>query len=226
MSTKKQAKDLEEKGDTRHGLDGQKLQVRDFAERQGMTLVAEYEEVETGTNKKKRVEVYKAIERAKDEGATLLIADISRLARDVQFITSLQASGVSFQAIDMPSANPMTLQLMAVFAEEYARAVSKGTRRALQAIQAKGRTLGKPDNFTDEGRAKGSSYNSQKAKAHREKTEDYIGYMWKDSKTLREIADILNSKGYRTRATKRKPNGGMYYANTVKRIVDRMEEEE
>ena len=49
--------------------------------------------------------------------ARLIVAKLDRLSRNVSFISALLDSGVEFVAADMPHANKMTLQVLAVFAE-------------------------------------------------------------------------------------------------------------
>jgi DNA invertase Pin-like site-specific DNA recombinase len=63
--------------------------------------------------------------------AKLIVAKLDRLSRNVGFISALMDSGVEFVAADMPHANKMTLQVMAVFAEYERDQISERTRRAL-----------------------------------------------------------------------------------------------
>ena len=222
-----------EQGEHGHGIDGQRIQVRQYAERNDLDIVAEFEEHETGTNKRKRVEIYKALAAAKEHDAVLLIADISRLARSVKFITELQESGVKFVAIDLPSANEMTVQLMAIFAEEYARAVSKGTKRGLEGAKAKGIKLGNDGEYlTDAGRKKGGQTMRDRASQYYKSVGVYrsvkmMREQGDDGKPMsyRAIANALNSDGTRTRITKTRDGkiigGKPFTAMTVKRIIDR-----
>jgi DNA invertase Pin-like site-specific DNA recombinase len=71
--------------------------------------------------------------------AKLIVAKLGRLSRNVGFISALMDSGVEFVAADMPHANKMTLQVMAVFAEYERDQISDRTRRAL--AQARNETL-------------------------------------------------------------------------------------
>ena len=219
--------------DNGHGIEGQRVQVNRYADNNDLHIIAEFEEHETGTNKRKRVEIYKAIDAAQSNDAVLLIADISRLARDVKFITELQESGVKFVAIDMPSANEMTIQLMAVFAEEYARAVSKGTQRGLEGAKAKGVKLGNGGEYlTDEGRQKGGDTMRKRAERTYKSMGIYrsIKMMHDQGMSYNAIAKQLNEDGTKTRKTKirdsktgaTKTRGGTkFYATTIKRILDR-----
>jgi DNA invertase Pin-like site-specific DNA recombinase len=74
-------------------------------------------------------------------GATLLIAKLDRLARNVHFVSGLMESQVKFVACDLPEANQLTIHLMAAFAEHEARRISERTRDALAAAKARGVVL-------------------------------------------------------------------------------------
>jgi len=109
------------------GLEAQAASVATFVRQRGLEVVAEYTEVETGTSKKRRTEIFRAIEHAQREGAILLIAKLDRLSRNLHFVSGLLESGVKFTAVDMPEANNLTIQLMAVLAEHEAKAISTRT---------------------------------------------------------------------------------------------------
>ena len=81
------------------GLEAQQSEVWNYASRYGGEVLAEYTEVETG-KRADRPELAKAIAHAKLAGATLVIAKLDRLARNVQFTAGLMNSGVDFVACD------------------------------------------------------------------------------------------------------------------------------
>lgn len=83
-----------------------------------------------------------AIEKAKKLTATLLIAKLDRLARNVYFISGLMEWGVDFIGADMPKANRLTVHIMTAFAEHEVRAISDRTTAALAALRARGVKLG------------------------------------------------------------------------------------
>ena len=80
------------------GIEAQKEAVARYLNGGSWNLVAEFVEVETGTNKRQRPELTKALDACKLYGATLIIAKLDRLARNVAFISALMESGVEFVA--------------------------------------------------------------------------------------------------------------------------------
>jgi DNA invertase Pin-like site-specific DNA recombinase len=69
----------------------------------------------------------------------LVIAKLDRLARNVHFISGLMESKVNFIACDNPTANRLTVHILAAVAEHEARAISERTSSALQELKTKGR---------------------------------------------------------------------------------------
>ena len=132
VSTKQQ-------GQSGLGLEGQQAAVERHCH--SGDVIAEFTEVESGS-KSDRPELAKALAAAKREGATLVVAKLDRLSRNVRFTSDLLDSGVDFVACDNPSANRMTIQLLAVFAEQELRSTSERTKAGLAAAKARGVKLG------------------------------------------------------------------------------------
>ena len=80
--------------------------------------------------------------------ATLLIAKLDRLARNVAFVASLMETGVDFRAADIPNADRFMLHIYAAVAEEEARKFSQRTRAALAVAKKRGVKLGNPTGDT------------------------------------------------------------------------------
>jgi DNA invertase Pin-like site-specific DNA recombinase len=125
------------------GMDAQYAAVVGFVRQHGGTIVGQYVEVESG-NRSDRPELAKALELARKGKATLLIAKLDRLARNVAFIASLMDAGIEFRACDQPFASRLTLHILAAEAENEGRRISERTKAALQAAKARGVKLGSP----------------------------------------------------------------------------------
>ena len=124
------------------GMDAQYAAVVEFVRQHGGTIVAQYVEVESG-NRSDRPEFAKALESARKGNATLLIAKLDRLVRNVAFIASLMEAGIEFRACDQPFASRLTLHILAAEAENERRRISERTKAALQAAKARGVKLGR-----------------------------------------------------------------------------------
>ena len=130
--------------------------------------------IETGTRKRERAEIHKAITAARAHGAVLLIGKLDRLARSVSFISCLMDAGVDFVAVDMPEANRLTVHIMAALAEHEARLISTRTKDALQQARKRGKKLGSPANLTQEDRLSGARANRERALKEDRKVSGYI----------------------------------------------------
>ena len=64
----------------------------------------------------KRPKLREALDACKRLKATLVIAKLDRLARNVHFVSGLIESGVEFAAADAPQANKTMLQMFSVMA--------------------------------------------------------------------------------------------------------------
>lgn len=182
------------------GLDAQKLAVSELVRREGLTLVAEYTEVETATGKRHRPQLASALKACQDNGATLLIAKLDRLARNVHVLTGLMESGVKFKACDMPEADSFTVHILAAVAQREAELISERTRNALAAARARGKHLGNPQGFAPGVQMLGVQARQGAAKSHYQGLVlEHICTLRANGKSYQHIADKLNSLGERTR---------------------------
>lgn len=123
------------------GLEAQRQAVAEHVIGHG-SLLAEYVEVESG-KRNDRPQLAKALAHAKATGATLIVAKLDRLARNVAFIAALMESGVEFVACDMPMANRLTVHVLAAVAEHEAAMISARTKAALAAAKARSEWVSK-----------------------------------------------------------------------------------
>jgi DNA invertase Pin-like site-specific DNA recombinase len=176
-----------------------------------MELLAEYSEVESGKHDD-RPELHRAIAHAKRTKALLVIAKLDRLSRKVSFIASLMDSGVRFVAADNPSANELTVHILAAVAQAERKAIGERTKAALAAARAKGRSLGNPKIRTL--RPAAADAVSARVAAFRANVLPLIQSLQvAGCTTLQSIADSLNTRGVRT------ARSGRWTATTVRRVL-------
>src|SRR6266508_4124737 len=121
------------------GLEAQRQAVFDHLK--GAQLISEFVEVESG-RRSDRPKLAEALAVCRLHRATLVIAKLDRLARNVAFVSNLMEAGVDFTAVDFPQANRLTIHILAAVAEHEARMISERTRAALAAAKARGTRLG------------------------------------------------------------------------------------
>src|SRR5262249_26242041 len=110
-------------------------------------LVESFTEIESG-KRSDRPELTKAIEACRKHKAKLVIAKLGRLSRNLAFVATLMESGVEFVAVDNPTANKLTVHILAAVAEHEREMISERTIAALKAAKRRGVILGNPDLVT------------------------------------------------------------------------------
>jgi DNA invertase Pin-like site-specific DNA recombinase len=111
-------------------LEAQRRAVTDWMGHSDYELIGDFTEIESG-RRTDRPEMNKALALCRKQKATLVIAVLDRLARNVAFISGLIESGVSFVAVDRPRASPFELYVYAAVAEEESRKLGERTKAAL-----------------------------------------------------------------------------------------------
>lgn len=201
------------------GLEAQQEAVAGFLNGGRHSLVAELIEVESG-KRSDRPKLAEALALCRLHRATLLVAKLDRLARNVAFISALMKSGAKFVAVDMPDVTEMVIHILASVAEGEAKAISTRTKAALAAAKHRGTVLG------------GSRWNSHKIgvkghaaslKVRRENAAKIASDLMPiidairagRATSLRGIAAGLNERGIPT------PRGGQWTPVQVQRILQR-----
>lgn len=201
------------------GLEAQQEAVRVFLNGGKWSLIGEFTEVESGARKKlkNRPMMSSALELCRKQKATLVVAKLDRLARDVQFISELLNSNVKFVCADMPEADRTFLQMMSVFAEYEGRRIGERTKAALDSLKRKGVKLGSPTPDI------GSKVGVRSIKANADNYAEKVGPVVQDiirktgAKTLRDIADALSAKGVLT------PRGNTdWFPSQVSNLIKRI----
>lgn len=205
------------------GLEAQQGAVESLCKSRGWEIIAPpFTEVESG-KRADRPELAKALHRAKVTGATLAVAKLDRLSRNVAFLATLQDSGVKFIAADMPEANQLTVHIMAAVAQAERKAISKRTREALQAAKVRGQRLGNPNGAEALRRAqKGNTASVQAIKAAADDRAEQLRPVIEDLRdrgvtSLGGLAAALNDDGMVT------ARGGKWHASSVRNLLGRLE---
>src|SRR5918997_3509645 len=128
------------------GLEAQQEAERNYLNGGSWQLVNEVVEVESG-KRNDRPKLAEALRLCRLHGATLIIAKLDRLARNVAFISNLMERGEEFMAVDFPQANRLTVSILAAVAEHEAAMISARTRAALAEAKRRGVRLGTPANL-------------------------------------------------------------------------------
>ncbi len=204
------------------GLEAQRAAVAAFIAAGEHSLVAEHVEVESGA-KVARPHLTAALASCRLHRATLVIAKLDRLARNVSFIANLMDGGVEFVACDMPHANRLTLHLLAAIAEHEREMISQRTRAALQAAKARGVRLGNPNGAAallqgcSAAAGRGAAVRRAKAAQHAAAVAPLLAELSADGLRCREIAMALNGRGVPS------PRGGSWYPEQIRRARRDME---
>lgn len=204
----------QQQGNSGLGLEAQQASVRAYLNGGMWELVAEFTEVETGKGANalaRRPKLSEALALCKRHKATLVIAKLDRLARNVHFITGLIESGVEFVAADMPHANKTMLQIHAVMSEHERDQISERTRAALAAAKARGVKLGNPQNLRPNVEAR-----QQAAQDFAQGLARTLSGFKVDGMTQRQMTDELNRLGIRT------ARGGQWSLIQLQRVISRI----
>lgn len=197
------------------GIEAQKAAVSSFLNGGAWTLVGEFEEKESGKRHENRPQLVAALALCKRAKATLVIAKLDRLSRNVHFISGLIEAGIDFVACDNPHANKTMVQMMAVFAEHEREMIVTRTKDALKARKAQGVLLGNRTNLRD-AQALGRAASVSRADAFAANILPIIEKVRASGATsLRSIASELTARGVKT------ARAGTWSAEQVRSILAR-----
>jgi DNA invertase Pin-like site-specific DNA recombinase len=194
VSTQKQ-------GQSGLGLEAQKNAVNEFLHIQGGEVIAEFVEVESG-KRSDRPEFTKAADYAELANASVLVAKLDRLSRDLHFITSLQKRGIHFKLCDLPEIDQLTIHILAAMAEHEARMISLRTKQAMAVAKSRGIVLGNPllDAQRNRNVASANTQRVHKQNDWKQKIIKVIQHIegTEGINTCQGIADSLNQRGLTT----------------------------
>jgi DNA invertase Pin-like site-specific DNA recombinase len=198
--------------------------VRTFLNGGNWELLGEFIEVESG-RRSDRPELAKALAHARVMGATLIVANVSRLTRDPDFMSTIVAAGVEVRFCDLPKiegpAGRFMLRQMLAVAELEAGLISERTKKALAAAKARGVKLGGDRGnllaVSNKGRAASIAMRQGKAQRRAADLAPILADIRASgASSLRQIAAALNGRGIAT------PRGGAWSSGQVALILARL----
>ena len=207
------------------GLDAQKDIISTFVSCDGGTIIAEYQEKESGkdvhgeSRLSNRPILIEALNECKRLGATLIVAKVDRLTRDIEDGAHIYKN-YSVQFCDHPDISPLELGIFLGMAQQEREFISQRTK---QGMAKSLKQAGNPHLLikTEEGRTL-IERNHELIKRNRKARADSatanvkafaaIKYL---KGTLREKADYLNRNGFVT------TNNKTWHPTSVSRLVER-----
>lgn len=208
----------------KQGRSGLGLEAQEAAISAYSAPIKSFTEIESGKNSA-RPELAKAIASCKQSGATLVVAKLDRLARNVAFVSALMESGIEFVACDNPNANRLTVHILAAVAEDEARRISERTKAALAAAKRRGIQLGSQreghwDGLEAARVAGGMKGRSVSVKVRSKKASEFVEFFAPRVTNLkalglshRQVAKALNDEGFTT------PRGSQFSKSTISRLL-------
>jgi len=199
------------------GLEAQREAIARFVEAERLTVLAEHVEVETGKGSDaldRRPVLREALAQARKAKASIVVAKLDRLSRDVHFISGLMTHKVPFVVTELGTdADPFLLHLYAALAEKERALISERTRAALARKKAQGALLGNRTNLA-QAQAMGQRANAVAADSFARNMLPVIREIQKSGvRSNRAIAAALNARGIPT------ARGGQWHDSTVRNVL-------
>jgi len=207
---------------TQYGMTSQKEIIERFvASNYPNSKITEFFiEWETGSKKRKAVELNKALEKCSTTNSKLVVARIDRLGRDLHQITAILNSGVEFIAVETPNLDRFGLHILGAVAEKELTLISERIKKALAVCKANGVKLG-----ADTQRAKEMSKKSVATRV--KQADEFAVNAYKQIANFRnssrtklnnsQLADRMNRARHFTR------NGCLWNSTQIARVLKRVE---
>lgn len=199
------------------GLQAQQEIIRKYLN--GNSPIAEFIEVESG-RKSDRPKLHEALELCKKKKATLIVAKMDRLSRNVAFTSQLLDSGIEIVFCDFPKANRLVLTIISAISEYEAGLIRQRTKAALQVKKEQGYQLGKPENLKqnlDKAIANSRKTNQEKARnnPNNKRAVAILRGLVNKTTNYSKMARVLNDEGFLTR------RGGRFSSKQVSILLNR-----
>jgi DNA invertase Pin-like site-specific DNA recombinase len=201
------------------GIEAQRAAVTRFGEAEGITIIGEFVEAESGKGADaldRRPQLAAALAAARNAKCPVIVSKLDRLSRDVAFISGLMAQRIPFIVAELGAdADPFMLHLYAALAEKERRLISERTRSALAAKKVQGARLDNPTNIAYAGRIGRSVQQSEADRFAKNILPIVRGIQSAGPVGMVSIATQLNERGIRTQ------RGGRWHVSSVANLLTR-----
>ena len=205
------------------GLEAQRADVERYAQQNGVSIVAEFTDIESGSHDK-RPELMKAVSYASKNDLTLCVAKLDRLSRNFAFLMAIneqvQKGKLDVCALNVPTFNTMTIGILATMAQFEREQTSIRTKAALKAKKERGESVGRIITNEEREASHKSHREASKSNENNLRAWGYISECLENNNAVNysEIARKLNKHGFIT------AKGGEWQAVQVQRLVKLMNE--
>tara|TARA_Y100000389_G_scaffold204699_1_gene258959 strand:- start:2036 stop:2692 length:657 start_codon:yes stop_codon:yes gene_type:complete len=198
-----------------HGLDSQLDIINNWVKKRvGRVIHISKEKISGKINE--RPALTEAIEICKKENATLLIAKLDRLSRNVAFLFKIKDSGIKIACCDLPELNTLTLGIFATMAQHERELISRRTKEGLKIAKSKGKKIGRKKGYirNKDITEKINIAKRQKAILRNERNYKVILHLKNKGLGNHQIAKELNMMGFTA------PRGGRLQSNQIEQIMN------
>lgn len=196
------------------GLEAQEQQVQMYLQsKSDVEIIDTFTEIDSG-RKANRDELNKAIALAKKHKATLLVAKLDRIARNVRLFLELLDT-VNIEFTDLPNLGTGTdarlvLTQLSAFAEWEASKISERTRNALQAKIRRGEPMGVM------GKENIKATNGKRAEQADKFAQDIAPILLGLNMSQRSMVNYLNKQGIKS------PTGKEWGLSSLQNVLKRV----
>ena len=187
----------------KHSLSVQKELVRDYCNKNKIELIFEFEEITSG-EKKKQLELEKALKLLEVNNCPIICTTIDRLTRDYLFGKHICENYDTIFVFSPTMPLETKLELLH-FGEKEKQLISQRTKLVLSSLKKRGVKLGNPNaNITDEMRTNSIASRRNDARLNENNSKAYklVCLLLSRGKNFSEIARELNDNGYLTSRNK------------------------
>jgi DNA invertase Pin-like site-specific DNA recombinase len=201
-------------------IEDQQRACRDYAERCGYAVAEEFIEIEYGKGRdslEQRPVLRRCLERAVAEAMPIIVLDINRITRNVNFLAQLLKSRVMFLVAGGQGEPGTVLGPRRAVSRQTKVLIGQRMREVLRVRRENGLPLGNAASLS-RASSLGRRVIADQADRFARQVAPIIDEIFSSGvKSLSAVADALNSKGVRA------PRRGRWTSTTVKRVLSRAE---